>query len=64
MAQLKDSYVIVMLIPNVANVRPYRVSIYMGVWRHSTLHNIHMDTNMDRDTECIISHMECVDLVY
>ena len=27
-----------------------------GVWR--PLHNIHMDTNMDMDTECIISHME------
>ena len=22
-----------------------------GVWRHSTLHNIHMNTNMDKDTE-------------
>ena len=22
-----------------------------GVWRHSTLHNIHMDTDMDMDTE-------------
>ena len=28
------------------------------MWRHSTLHNIHMDTNMDIDMECIISHME------
>ena len=35
-----------------------------GVWRHSTLCNIHMDTNMDMDTEYIISHMECGDLVY
>ena len=35
-----------------------------GVWRHSTLCNIHMDTNMDIDMECIISHMECGDLVY
>ena len=23
-----------------------------------TLHNIHMDTNMDMSMECIISHME------
>ena len=23
-----------------------------------TLHNIHMDTNMDMNMECIISHME------
>ena len=22
-----------------------------GVWGHSTLHNIHMDTDMDMDTE-------------
>ena len=29
-----------------------------GVWGHSTLCNIHMDTNMDMDTECITSHME------
>ena len=35
-----------------------------GLWRHSTLCNIHMDTNMDMDMECIISHMECGDLVY
>ena len=35
-----------------------------GVLRHSTICNIHMDTNMDMDTECIISHMECGDLVY
>ena len=32
-----------------------------GVWRHSTLHNIHMDTNMD--VECIISHMECGEIL-
>ena len=25
-----------------------------GVWRHFTLCNIHMDTNMDMDMECII----------
>ena len=35
-----------------------------GVWRHSTLCYIHMDTNMDMDTECNISHMDCGDLVY
>ena len=29
-----------------------------------TLCNIHMDTNMDMDMECFISHMECGDLVY
>ena len=29
------------------------VNLY-GVWRHSTLCNIHMDTNMDMDTEYII----------
>ena len=23
-----------------------------AVWRHSTLRNIHMDTNMDMDMEC------------
>ena len=35
-----------------------------GVWRHSTLHNFHIDTNMDMDTECIISHMETLHGVY
>ena len=35
-----------------------------GLWRHSTLCNIHMDTNMDMDMECIVSQMECGDLVY
>ena len=34
-----------------------------GVWRHSTLHNIHKDTNMDMDMECIISHMECGEIL-
>ena len=43
-----------------------------GVWRHSTLHNIHTDTDvdMDRRTEhlkspClhIISHMEGGDII-
>ena len=28
-----------------------------GVRRHSTLCNIHMDTSMDMDMECIINHM-------
>ena len=27
------------------------------VWRHSTFYNIHIDTNMDMDMECIINHM-------
>ena len=34
-----------------------------GVWRHSTLCNIHIDTNMDMDTECIISHIECGEIL-
>ena len=29
-----------------------------STWSVETLCNIHMDTNMDMDTECIISHME------
>ena len=33
-----------------------------GVWGHSTLHNIHMDTDMDMVH--IISQMECGDPVY
>ena len=37
--------------------------ILHGVWRHSTLHNIHVDTNMDMDMECIISHMECGEIL-
>ena len=32
-----------------------------GMWRHSALCNIHMDTNMDM--ECIISHMECGEIL-
>ena len=39
------------------------VNLY-GVWRYSTLLNIHMDTNMDMDTEGTISHIECGDFVY
>ena len=31
---------------------------YGSTWSVETLHNIHMDTNMDMDRECIISHME------
>ena len=43
-----------------------------GVWGHSTLCNIHMDTNMDMDRKLnhlkspclhIISHMECGDII-
>ena len=41
-----------------------------GVWGHSTLHNIHMDTDMDMRIDhlkspClhIISHMECGDII-
>ena len=30
----------------------------MEWWGHSTLHNIHMDTNMDTDTECGV-YMGC-----
>ena len=29
-----------------------------STWSVETLCNIHMDTNMDMDMECIISHME------
>ena len=29
-----------------------------STWSVETLHNTHMDTNMDMDMECIISHME------
>ena len=38
------------------------VNLY-GVWRYSTLHNIHMDTNMDMDMECIMNHMECGEIL-
>ena len=31
---------------------------YGSAWSVETQHNIHMDTNMDMDKECIISHME------
>ena len=31
---------------------------YGSTWSVETLRNIHMDTNMDVDMECIISHME------
>ena len=31
---------------------------YESTWIVETLCNILMDTNMDMDTECIISHME------
>ena len=41
-----------------------------GVWRHSTLCNIHMDTDMDMRIDClkspclhIISHMGCGDII-
>ena len=34
-----------------------------GMWRHSTLCTIHMDTNMDMDMECIISHVECGEIL-
>ena len=34
-----------------------------GTWKHSTLCNIHMDTNMDIDMECIIIHMECGEIL-
>ena len=46
------------------SVCPYRVSIYMECGGHSTLCNIHMDTNMDMDTQCFTSHMQWGDLVY
>ena len=35
-----------------------------GGWRHSTLCNIHKDTNIDMDMECIISHMECGEILH
>ena len=31
---------------------------YGSTWSVETLYNIHMDTNMDMNMECIISHME------
>ena len=31
-----------------------------STWSVETLHNIHKDTTMDMDTECIISYMETV----
>ena len=34
-----------------------------SIWKHSTLHNIHMDTNMGMYTECIISHMKCGEIL-
>ena len=40
----------------------WSVNLY-GVSPHSTLCNTHMDTNMDMDMECIISHMECGDII-
>ena len=36
---------------------------YQSTWSVETLHSIHMDTNRDMDTECIISHMECGDIL-
>ena len=40
----------------------WSVNLY-GVSPHSTLCNTHMDTNMDMDMECIISHMECGEIL-
>ena len=34
-----------------------------STWSVETLCNIHMDTNMDMDTVCIISHMETVCII-
>ena len=37
---------------------------YGSTWSVETLHNIHMDTNMDMNMECISSHMGTLHGVY
>ena len=37
---------------------------YRSTWSVEIPCNIHMGTNMDTDTECIISHMETLHGVY